>query len=267
VFLDEVCKAKATSVAQVRESLADLRSCQDSIKVRINDDYSFLLDQHFGDILRYSDSSHRSGRSEDEKMLAFRYSAEVVFAMTTKILGLLGQPQDRNQYEVEPALKDPGRVRDGQFGLWVIVHKYTYNNLPCRNRFFSLTVFPEKASVQVKYLCDYPIVTPEEEPERPITKDEAVSAVQAWFVAAKPSHMSGPRIENDVSSKIQEVLALPNACFALGKEDPDCRGAKAQCCWEVPFSWEERPYVFNGVLWVSLKTGQVIGGTAIHKVQ
>ncbi len=197
-------------------------------------------------------------------MRAFRCSPEDVFAMSVKILGILGQPQDRNQFEVKKALELPERVRSDGFGRWVIKRRYSFNNVPCRDRSFSLTVFPEKASIHIEAFEDYPIVLPDEEPQWSISKDEAVSAVKAWFVGASPSYMLAPKVESDVVSKIQKVIALPNRCFVLGKKQPDCRGTKAQYCWEVPFSWMECSDVFNGVLWVSLGKGEVIGGTTKH---
>ena len=176
--------------------------------------------------------------------------------MSAKILGLLGQPLDRSQYKVQPGLNDPGRIRDSSFGEWDIVRDYSYHNLPCRDRYFDLTVFPGRTSVQVLAFYDFPMVTPEEKPQHPISKDAAVSAAKTWFSAP---HFALPRIESDVMTKIQKVIALPNSCFGRVKEPPDCRDAKAQYCWELPFSWVDMDNTFNGCLWVSLKTGEVIG--------
>ena len=264
VFLDEICRIKPTSVIQVREDFADMRLCRDSIEVKINGTYGFVLDQHSGDLLQYYDSDESSEYSEEDKMRAFRCSPDDVFAMSVKILGLLGQPQDRNQFEVRRAWEDPGGIRNDGFGRWVIERSYSFNNMPCRDRSFSLAVFPEKASVHIKEFEDYRIVPPDEEPQCPISKDEAVSAVKAWFVGASPSYVLSPKVESGVVSKIQKVIALPNRCFVLGKKDPDCRGTKAQYCWEVPFSWMECSDLCNGVLWVSLEKGEVIGVATKH---
>jgi hypothetical protein len=265
-FLDEVCKIKATSVVQVRESPADLKLCQDNIQVKIDDAYFFILDQPSGALLQYIDSSGRSEHNNEDKMRAFRCSADDVFAMTASVLRLLGQPQDKDQYKVKLALEDPGRIGESNFGQWEIVRNYSYNNLPCRGRFFRMIVFPEKTSVRVEGFFDYPIVTPGEEPQAPISKDDAISAAKVWFVSSKPAYMAAPTLGSDITPNIQEVIAIPNNCFVLGKDNPDCRSAESQYCWEVPFSWMESSVAANGVLWVSLRKGDVIGGgTTRHR--
>jgi hypothetical protein len=259
-FLAQVCMINPTSVVQIEEGFANPKVCRDHIEVKINDAYFFVLVQHSGNILHYSNSTERTESDDEEKMRAFRCSPEDIFRMSAPILGLLGQPLDRSQYKVQPGLNELGRIRDSRFGRWNIIRDYSYNNLPCRDRYFELTVFPGKTSVQVLYSYDFPMVAPEEEPQHPISKDEAVSAAKAWFNAP---HFALPRIESDVMPKIQKVIALPNSCFGRVTEPPDCRDARAQYCWELPFSWEESDNTFNGFLWVSLKTGQVIG-TAVQ---
>lgn len=264
-FLSEVLHETPNSILKLDEASRLSRYCRDTMDLRINGFFWVILDQHSGEILHFHDEWPEPSR--EEKARAVHRSADDVFAMASKALAVLGQPQDRSQYEVRPVLEDSERLEDTRFGEWEIVRNYTYNGLPCRGRVSTLYVFPQEFSVHVKGFWNFPLVTPEDEPKRPIGRKRAIRLAETWLIYERPWQFISARIDSDAASRTVKVIALPNDCFSLRKKDPDCRGVNSKYCWEVPFTWKEpscglEPGLasWNGVLWVSLRKGQVIGG-------
>ncbi len=266
-FLAEVCMVSPTTVRQRQEERVNKMTCRDNIGIKIDKRHIFILDKNSGDILSCDVHVERAERTDEEKLRGFQCSPEDIFAMSANALDHLEQPENQSRYKVQPVLPDPRRIKDSRFGEWYIIREYYYNTVPCRERYSRLTVFPGTTGLQVLHFINFPRVTREEEPQHPISKEEAVAAAKAWFNAP---HFYAGRLDDDVIQKMQAVIALPNSCFGRGKSTPDdCRGTTAQYCWELPFSFKEASWsgpdftgsehTFYAFLWVSQRTSEVIG--------
>jgi hypothetical protein len=262
--LDELLKFMGvTNITSVKEIPAhpDNRVCRDYVEVLINGTHAVAFAKENSALLQYSLNQINNEPTSQDKARSIQCSKEEIFAVSKPILRICGQPEDKGQYDVRPALEDPKRASDVRYGQWCVIRSYYYKNIPCRGRYFKLCLRPSNSQARIDSIDDYPIVEPETQVEHPLDKGGAIAEAKRWLSSAPLFATYRPTLREGVESSIEKVIALPNGVFDSKRESLDFRRIKAQYCWEVPFSWRESDNNYEGLLWVSLNKGEVIGGS------
>ncbi|MGI6458995.1 MAG: hypothetical protein ACOX5J_02680 [Candidatus Hydrogenedentales bacterium] len=216
------------------------------------------LDAHSGLVVSYLRFSNRS-KSESanlEKPLA----CDEAFALALPILRYYNLSTDAKDYRVAAPEDDVGESGFSP-AEWTFSRNFSFGDIPFRHSGIWLSISASSGLVRsVKYV---PITSPSPLSTW-ITKEEAIACAQQYLLNCKYFVSKRTWLPTTVECGTEQVIAIPNEYFASLALSDTLQATSAYYCWEVPFEWEMREGEhWQGVLWITMASGEPIGGDAI----
>lgn len=258
-FLLEVMDISGTSF-EVRDKGPALAIGLPYVKVRVDRNYSMLVAEDGAQVYEFSVMKPSQDGNLIEKTRADAISAETAFSALERIVSYYGLPKDIKQYQA--TLMDTGtagKVEDDLWGCsWDFRKEFELDGVPCRMREFGCLV--SASSGKVSLLMYWPVIPPQNSPDRKVSEETARAVVNAWFGGQRYFQEARPAVDDYAESA--SVVIAPEINMFMFSEHPAWDNVKAYYAWEIPIHWTERSNQFPGVVWVNVEDGTVVGATS-----
>ena len=208
----------------------------------------------------YGKKSMFADEDTDGKTHADAISEAAAFAAITPLLQYLDLSTIQSDYEL--VFEDMGgETEDDLWGcVWIVHREMELNGIPCRTRLFTGLV--SAASDTIFTFRHRPVIQPENTLSLDVSYAAARQAAQAWLAAEPYFTEASPLLLDDDDDEGEQVIAPQQNFFAIDEEEQTSPTA-TYYSWEIPFEWTEwGDAQFNGVVWVDVVTGEVVGAGA-----
>ncbi len=190
------------------------------------------------------------------KTTADAISEDRAFATIVPVLNYLDLSTAKSDYHIDFQDMGGGAGNSLEGCFWSVSREMALNEKPCRTRTFIGVV---AAASETVYIVRYsPSIPPENQLNVVITYQAARQAAQDWL-AEEPYFTVASPILLDDDGEGEQVIAPQQNFFAIDEEEQTSPTA-TYYSWEIPFEWTEwGDAQFNGVVWVDIETGEVVG--------
>jgi hypothetical protein len=191
------------------------------------------------------------------KTLEDAISDDEAFSAAVPILEFYELPTEKSEYQMD--LIDPfSEIRGDLFGSeWFIEKEIKLNGIPCRTRAIYIGI--SAASKKIVDFEYYPIIPPENTLDNAITYASAQRKAWRWILV---HFLTWPALTGDANAGIQVIAPNLNRLKSVYDETEP---TKTFYCWEVPFTWKQWESTLNGVVWVNLQTGEIVGSDQVYE--
>ena len=186
-------------------------------------------------------------------------SEAAAFAAMTPLLQYLDLSTTQSDYDI--VFEDMGGETENDLWgcVWIVHREMELNGIPCRTRVFTGLV--SAASGAIFTFRNRPVIPPENTLNGDVTYAVARQATQSWLSAWPYFSAASPTLAGDENEGVK-VIAPQENHFAPA-DDEQTAPTKTYYSWEVPFEWTEwGDEQFEGVVWVNVETGEVVGAGA-----
>ena len=207
----------------------------------------------------YTKKDMFSGENLNGKTNADAISEEYAFNAIGPVLNYLDLSTSKSDYYM--SFRDMGTEGDEDDDLWgcmwIIRKEMELNGIPCRGRGFSGSVSGASQTVNIfRYL---PTIMPENQSNVVVSYTEARQNALNWLQEHPYFETASPFLVGDENTGVQ-VIAPQHQMFELNEAE-QTEATKTYYCWEIYFSWTEYNNDFNGVIWVNIDTGEIVGAS------
>ncbi len=204
----------------------------------------------------YGKKSMFADEDTDGKTHADAISEAAAFAAITPLLQYLNLSTAQSDYEL--VFEDMGGETENDLWgcVWIVHREMELNGITCRTRLFTGLV--SAASDTIFTFRHRPVIPPANTLSLDVTYAAARQAAQDWL-AEEPYFTVASPILLDDDGEGEQVIAPQQNFFAIDEEEQTSPTA-TYYSWEIPFEWTEwGDAQFNGVVWVDVGTGAVVG--------
>lgn len=220
--------------------------------------YDVWVSEDASTVYGYAKKSMFSDENLDGKTVADAISEETAFSAIIPVLSYIGLSINKSDYQM--LFSDMGSKdgdEDDLWGcVWRIYKEMKIDGKVCRFRGFNGVI---AASSETIYTFRYrPVIYPENTLNDVITYIAARQSAASWLTTQPYFESAVPILSGDENAGIQVIAPEHNMFDNNIPEATD--SVKTFYCWEVPFTWtESETEQFEGVVWVNVETGDVIG--------
>lgn len=257
-FLSQALNISATTIIERPEVIYDIIGLPYKI-LNVDSTYDIWVAEDGTAVYGYTKKDMFSGENLNGKTNADAISEEYAFNAIGPVLNYLDLSTSKSDYYM--SFRDMGTEGDEDDDLWgcmwIIRKEMELNGIPCRGRGFSGSVSGASQTVNIfRYL---PTIMPENQSNVVVSYTEARQNALNWLQEHPYFETASPFLVGDENTGVQ-VIAPQHQMFELNEAE-QTEATKTYYCWEIYFSWTEYNNDFNGVIWVNIDTGEIVGAS------
>ncbi|MBW7864212.1 MAG: hypothetical protein H3C30_07350 [Candidatus Hydrogenedentes bacterium] len=226
-------------------------------RVKVNSSYTILISNDNSIIYGFVRNGAFTDRAAKGKQKNSIISEDEAFKIVKNVISIINVSLNKDDFTIR--FNDTSIVnKDGSSEpFWSFVSEQKFNDIPCRKRTVNFEIAADNGEL---LLYRYrPIVIPTKDLMINIKREDAITIAAEW-VSKEPYLVRYNGVLSPVKGEGVLVIAPEGNPYKLDSDDLQKQvEVKTYYCWEEEFRWIENESKGEGVVWIDVNDGHIVG--------